>query len=166
MVWGLHESSQMLVVLNSATYNTTMVPWKYGITIRAIQTLRKSIEVLKVGESMAMQHEHYDDQTSRPKKRSRLIIDIVPELRRRIKIAAAENDLSIQEYVGRILDQVVPPERSSEQREYGRLDRAAVDKLLRTREAIMRAHPGQVFEDSSELIYQAREERSRELEQR
>jgi hypothetical protein len=143
-----------------------MVPWKYGITIRAIQTLRKSIEVLKVGESMAMQHEHYDDQTSRPKKRSRLIIDIVPELRRRIKIAAAENDLSIQEYVGRILDQVVPPERSSEQREYGRLDRAAVDKLLRTREAIMRAHPGQVFEDSSELIYQAREERSRELEQR
>ena len=115
---------------------------------------------------MAMQHEHYDDQTSRPKKRSRLIIDIVPELRRRIKIAAAQNDLSIQEYVGRILDQVVPPERSPEQREYGRLDRAAVDKLLRTREAIMRAHPGQVFEDSSELIYQAREERSRELEQR
>jgi hypothetical protein len=41
----------------------------------------------------------------------------------------------------------------------------AVDKLLQTREAIMRAHPGQVFEDSSELIHQACEEQSRELEQ-
>jgi hypothetical protein len=114
---------------------------------------------------MTTQHEHYNDQANRPKKRSRLIIDIVPELRRRIKIAAAENDLSVQEYVGRILEQAVPPERNARQREYGRLDRAAVDKLLQTREAIMRAHPGQVFEDSSELIHQAREERSRELEQ-
>jgi hypothetical protein len=134
--------------------------------VTAIPALRTSIEVVREGESMAMQHEHYDDQVSRPKKRSRLIIDIVPELRRRIKIAAAENDLSIQVYVGRILEQAVPPERTSTQREYGRLDRAAVDKLLRTREAIIRAHPGQVFEDSSELIHQAREERSRELEQR
>lgn len=44
---------------------------------------------------MAMQQERYDDQTKRSKKRTRLIIDIVPELRRRIKIAAAENDLSV-----------------------------------------------------------------------
>lgn len=115
---------------------------------------------------MAMQQGHYDHEVGRPKKRSRLIIDIVPELRRRIKIAAAENDLSVQEYVGRILEQAVPPERGSLQRQYGHLDRAAVDKLLQTREAIIRAHPGQVFEDSSELIHQAHEERSRELEQR
>ncbi len=115
---------------------------------------------------MAMQHGQYNYEVSRPKKRSRLIIDIVPELRRRIKIAAAENDLTVQEYVGRILEQAVPPERDTVQEQYGRLDRAAVDKLLQTREAIMRAHPGQVFEDSSELIHQAHEERSKELEQR
>jgi hypothetical protein len=114
---------------------------------------------------MSMQQGHYEQGANHLKKRTRLIIDIVPELRRRIKIAAAENDLSVQEYVGRILDQAVPPERSSSQRAYGHLDRMAVDRLLQTREAIMHAHPGQVFEDSSELLYQAREERSRELEQ-
>src|SRR5260370_17785691 len=110
---------------------------------------------------MATQHDHYNDQANRPKKRSRLIIDIVPELRRRIKIAAAENDLSVQEYVGRILDQAVPPAKSSSQRQYGHLDRAAVDKLLQTREAIIRAHPGQVFEDSSASIHQSREQPSK-----
>ena len=47
----------------------------------------------------------------------------------------------------------------------GKLNRAAVDKLLQTREAIIQAHPGQIFEDSSELIHRAHEERSRELEQ-
>jgi hypothetical protein len=113
-----------------------------------------------------MHQGHYNHEESRPKKRSRLIIDIVPELRRRIKIAAAENDLTVQEYVGRILEQAVPPERNSTREQYGCLNRAAVDKLLQTREAIIRAHPGQVFEDSSELIHQAHEERSRELEQR
>lgn len=115
---------------------------------------------------MAMQQQYDDDQTSHPKKRSRLIIDIVPELRRRIKVAAAQNDLSVQEYVGRILDQVVPPEVSPVQRQYKSLNRAAVEELLRFREEISRAHPGQVFEDSVETLRQIREERTRELEQR
>jgi predicted metal-dependent RNase len=114
---------------------------------------------------MAMQQQYDDDQTSHPKKRSRLIIDIVPELRRRIKVAAAQNDLSVQEYVRRILDQVVPAEKTPEQELYRPLSRAWVDKLLQTREAIMRAHPGQVFEDSAETLRQIREERTRELEQ-
>jgi hypothetical protein len=46
-----------------------------------------------------------------------------------------------------------------------RLDRAAVENLLQRREAIRHAHPGQVFEDSSELLHQMREERMKELEQ-
>ena len=71
----------------------------------------------------------------------------------------------MQEYVERLLEQAVPPETIPLQRT-GRLSRVAVDKLLRTREAIRRAHPEQVFEDSSDLIYEAREERTRELEQR
>ncbi len=137
--------------------------WYNGNSSTMLQKVHQGV---KEGISMAMQHGQYNYEVSRPKKRSRLIIDIVPELRRRIKIAAAENDLTVQEYVGRILEQAVPPERDTVQEQYGRLDRAAVDKLLQTREAIMRAHPGQVFEDSSELIHQAHEERSRELEQR
>ena len=69
-------------------------------------------KVSEEGETMVMQQQYDDDHMSHSKKRLRLIIDTVPELRRRIKVAAAQNDLSIQEYVGRILDQVVPPEES------------------------------------------------------
>ncbi len=108
---------------------------------------------------MAMR-QYDDDQTDD------IMIHLVPELRRRIKLAAAQSNLSVQEYIERILEQIVPPEATSKQKRTGRLNRAAVDKLLQTREAIRRAHPGQVFEDSSELIHQAREERMRELEQR
>lgn len=116
---------------------------------------------------MAVQHRYDDDRPEHPKKRSRLIIDIVPELRRRIKIAAAENDLSVQEYVGQILEQAVPPERnrSESERERKPLNRKAVDRLMQTREAIKRAHPGQDFGDSVEILRELREERTRELEQ-
>src|SRR5229473_1591555 len=114
---------------------------------------------------MATQHDHYNDQANRPKKRSRLIIEIVPELRRRIKIAAAQNDLSVQEYVGRILDRAVPPEPDSTERQRRPLSRAKVDKLLQFREELMRAHPGQVFEDSVETLRQIREERMQQLEE-
>lgn len=103
-------------------------------------------------------HQHNDDQANN------LIINIVPELRRRIKIAAAQSNLSEQEYVERILEQVIPSETNFAQRRSGQLNRAAVDDLLRYREEIRRAHPGQVFEDSVELLRQAREERTRELE--
>ena len=109
---------------------------------------------------MAMQRQYDDDQTND------LLINLVPELRRRITVAAVRSNLSVQEYVNRILEQVVPSETNSTQRPTGRLNRAAVDRLLQTREVIRRAHPGQIFEDSSELIHQAREERTRELEQR
>lgn len=108
---------------------------------------------------MAIQRQQDDGQ------RSGLIVNIFPALHRRITKAAAQSDLSVEEYVESILDQVVPPERDFIQHTRG-LNRAAVEKLLQTREAIIRAHPGQVFEDSSELIHQAREERTRQLEQR
>lgn len=103
-------------------------------------------------------HQHNDDQANN------LITNIVPELRRRIKIAAAQSNLSEQEYVERILEQVIPSETNFAQRRSGQLNRAAVDDLLRYREEIRRAHPGQVFENSVELLRQAREERTRELE--
>ena len=52
------------------------------------------------------------------------------------------------------------------EKQHQRLNREAVEELKRYREEIKRAHPGQVFEDSVELLRQAREERTRELEQR
>ena len=109
--------------------------------------------------SMAMQH-YEDDQTNG------FMIHIVPELQGRIKKAAAQSNLSVQDYVERILEQTVPPDSSSTLKRDGRLNRAAVDDLLRYREEVRRAHPGQVFEDSAELLRHAREERTKELEQR
>ncbi len=114
---------------------------------------------------MAMQRQYSDEHNKLPGKRPRLMIDISPELRRRIKIAAAQKDLSIREYVEEILEQVVPSETSLlEKRARGRLNSAAIEDLLKTREEIMRAHPGQVY-DSVETLHQLREERLKELEQ-
>lgn len=108
---------------------------------------------------MAMRNSFGDEQTDD------FVIDVLPELRKRIKIAAGQSGLSVQEYVEQILEQAVPNMPSSID-EAGKLNRAAVDKLLRTREAIRRAHPDVVFEDSAELIREAREERSQQLEKR
>ncbi len=114
---------------------------------------------------MAMQNQYNDSQRRLPGKRPRLMIDISPELRRRIKVAAAEKDLSVNEYVGRILEEVIPRESNLlENRERGRLNSTAIEDLLRTREEVMRAHPGEVF-DSVETLHQIREERLKELEQ-
>ena len=46
----------------------------------------------------------------------------------------------------------------------GHLNRNAVEKLRQTRRAIRQAYPDAVFDDSLELLYQAREERTKELE--
>jgi len=120
---------------------------------------------MKEDKAMAMQSQYNEDHNRLPGKRPRLMIDISPELRRRIKIAAAQKDLSIREYVEDILDQTVPPEKSLlEKRERGQLNSAAIDDLLKTREEITRAHPGQVY-DSVETLRQLREERITELEQ-
>ncbi len=114
---------------------------------------------------MTMQSQYSNNQKRHPGKRPRLMIDISPELRRRIKVAAAQKDLSVNEYVGRILEEAVPPETNFFlKRERGQLNSAAIEDLLKTREEIMRAHPGQVF-DSVETLHQLREERLKELEQ-
>ena len=56
---------------------------------------------------MAMQSQYNDDHNRLPGKRPRLMIDISPELRRRIKIAAAQKDLSITYEVANALFQRV-----------------------------------------------------------
>jgi predicted RNA-binding protein len=113
---------------------------------------------------MAMQGQYSDDRKRLPGKRPRLMIDISPELRRRIKIAAAEKDLSIREYVEDILEQVVPPEKASmEKREPRPVSRESLERLLRTREQIIQERQGQPFTDSTEIIRQMREERSEYL---
>lgn len=77
-----------------------------------------------------------------------------------------DHTILLEEYIGYILEQIAPPEENVIQEGMGRLNRAAVAELKHYREAVEYAHPGQVAEDSVELLRQAREERTRELEQR
>ena len=103
-----------------------------------------------------------DDQEARTTKRSRITIDVSPELRRRIKIAATQNDLSISEYLGRILDEAVPEEASIAQQRHPATQKMLED-LMQVRDEILRERNGQPFEDSTEMIRQMRDERSKYL---
>lgn len=116
---------------------------------------------------MALRKEDFHDdeqQETNTMKRSRITIDISPELRRRIKVAASRNDLSISEYLGNILEQSVPDEASMGQ--HGRpVTQETLERLRRIREKILQDRQGKLFEDSTEMIHKMREERSQELEQ-
>lgn len=93
-------------------------------------------------------------------RRIRLTIDISPELRRRIRNAAAQRDLSLRAYVERILEEAVTEDGASGQPMRRPLNREAVERLHRRREAISK---GQVFPDSTEDIRQMRVERAEYL---
>ncbi len=117
---------------------------------------------------MAVQREHDDDQVGQSS--TGLFIDVAPELLGRTKEAVAQRNLSLQEYVRRVLERSVSSESDIDEvegrQQWKPIDRAAVERLFQYREELKRAHPGVVFEDSTELLRQAREERTRELEQR
>lgn len=116
---------------------------------------------------MALRKEDFDKDNAYQEdtmKRSRITIDISPELRRRIKMAALKNDVSISEYVGDILEKNVPEEVSMI-RQRRPATRKMLDELMEIRDQILQDRNGQPFEGSTEMIRQMREERSRELEQ-
>jgi hypothetical protein len=95
-------------------------------------------------------------------KRSRLTIDVSPELRRRVKIAATRKDLSVSEYVSHILETAVPTEKPEEKQKGRLVTDETIERFNRTRERIMR---GRVFtDDSTDIINEGRLERTAELE--
>jgi predicted RNA-binding protein len=103
-------------------------------------------------------------ETHNQSNRPRLMIDISPELRRRIKIAAAQRDISIREYVEQILEEAVPEVGvSTEEEQSCPVSRESLERLLRTREEIIQERQGKPFSDSTDLIRQMREERSKYL---
>jgi len=116
---------------------------------------------------MALRKQYFasdDKQTVSTSKRSRITFDVSPSLRRRIKTAASQQDISIGEYLGRILDQVVPAEVDTA--EYRQpMTHETLKRILQVREQIMQHTSGRIFEDSTEMIRQMRDEHSSELEQ-
>ena len=106
----------------------------------------------------------YDEENRAMKERTRITIDVSPELRQRIKAAEFQNNVSISEYVGDILEDAVPKDIIYN-RELKPLTREKLERVLKVREEIIAHTYGRTFEDSTELIRQMREERTRELDE-
>ena len=105
-------------------------------------------------------YESYD-KGKQAMKRSRITIDVSPELRKRIKKVASELDVSISEYLGRIIEEAVPEETSLLQLEKKPLTREKLERVLKVREEIIAHTGGYTYENSTEVVRQMREERSR-----
>jgi hypothetical protein len=93
--------------------------------------------------------------TSRP----RLTLDISPTLKRRIKVAAAAQDMPVSAYIARVLEQAVPAADTVTKASDGTIS----PEMIR-RAATLRAEQKAPFpEDSADLIREAREQRNAEI---
>jgi hypothetical protein len=92
-----------------------------------------------------------------------IMVGIRPELYQQIKIVAAQKDLSIREYLEKVLEAFMFRDTSTSQEQGRPMTHETFEELRQLRKRIKRNHPGQTFEDSTELIRQMREERSRYL---
>lgn len=90
-------------------------------------------------------------------RRSRLTLDLDPELHLRIKIAAAQARLSMREYLEQMLREHVPPLPQHAQLQYRPISPDVVERLARVREL---TSGGRVLSDSTEIIRQWRDEES------
>ena len=118
---------------------------------------------------MALRKENFNDddeqQEANTMKRSRITIDISPELRRRIKVAASQRDLSISEYLGHILEENVPDEINLVEQDTHPVPSDILEEVDRIHERVLRESKGHIFEDSAEVLRQQREERTQYLEE-
>jgi HicB family len=99
------------------------------------------------------------DVDGRARKRTRLMVDVTPELRRRLKVAAAQQDLSLREYVERVLESAVPIEAAAAPRRRPLTPETVAD-LRRVRDQIS---GGRQFTDPAPVVERMREERSEDL---
>ena len=98
-------------------------------------------------------------------KRLRITFDVSPELRKRIKAAALQNNLSISEYLVNILEEAVPDEMELVGQERHPVPPDIMEEVYRVQEQVIRDSKGHIFEDTTELLRQLREERTQYLEQ-
>jgi len=94
--------------------------------------------------------------------RSQLIIDINPDLRHRLETAAEQHDASLREYIEALLERIASRDANIVQQRKP-MSFESFQELLRLREQIKHNHPGQTFDDSTDIIREMREERSRHL---
>ena len=97
--------------------------------------------------------------TKEAPSRPRLTVDISPALKRRIKVAAAAQDMPVSAYIARVLGQVVPVSEAIVKTSDG-----AITSGMTRRAEQLRAEQRAPFpEDSADLIREARERRTTQL---
>ena len=89
----------------------------------------------------------------------RLTVDISPALKRRIKVAAAAQDMPVSAYVARVLGQVVPASEAVVKASDG----AISSNMTRRAEQLRAEQRAPFLEDSADLIREAREQRHTQL---
>ncbi len=103
--------------------------------------------------------------SSKEKERTRITIDVSPELRQRIKISAFHRNLSISEYLSNILEQAVPDEITAGEQARHPVPSDILDEVYQIREQLLRESKGHPFDDTAEEIRRMREERTEYIEQ-
>lgn len=98
-------------------------------------------------------------------KRLRITFDVSPELRKRIKAAALQNNLSISEYLVNILEEAVPEEVELIRQERHPVPPDTMEEVYRIQEQVIRDSKGHIFEDTTEALRRLREERTQYLEE-
>ena len=117
---------------------------------------------------MVAQRQRYDDyddhaDTEKTKKRVRMTFDVAPDLRRRIKLAALNHNLTLNEYLGQVLEEVVPVEEEIIQKHRQPVSREAIERLLQFRQELIKETNGIVFDDTAEILHEEREKRLNQL---
>src|SRR5712691_11422009 len=92
------------------------------------------------------------------RSRPRLTVDISPALKRRIKVAAAQ-DVPVSAYIANVLERVVPAAETVAKGSDGTI----ASRMIRRAKGLRAAQSKPFSEDSAELIREAREQRHSEL---
>jgi hypothetical protein len=98
-------------------------------------------------------------RAARATSRPRLTLDVSPTLKRRIKVAAAAQDMPVSAYITRVLEQAIPAGDT-----VTKASDCTISPEIIRRAARLRAEQRAPFpEDSADLVRQAREQRHAEL---
>ena len=95
----------------------------------------------------------------RAASRPRLTVDINPALKRRIKVAAAAQDMPVSSYVARVLEQAVPAADAASKPSNGAISSEMIPRAEKLKAEQRAAFP----EDSAYLIRESRKQRHAQL---
>jgi hypothetical protein len=93
------------------------------------------------------------------RSRPRLTVDISPALKRRIKVAAAAQDVPVSAYIANVLERVVPAAETVARGPDGTI----ASRMIRRAKGLRAAQSRPFTEDSADLIREARERRHVEI---